>query len=423
MISHHHHHSHDTDSPINGTSAASFRNATGAISPFQGDANGNAAASIPHHHIRAHHHHTHGDLSRAGSPRHHLQALNAHNFQPQSYTYQPPLVRSASVLSSVAHIPRRHLGSITYAATIAPSAKISPYDGDRRGFASTPKPLPRLESNLNSTLAVRVPRRFLEHECREEITERRAIWGTDVYTDDSDVIAACIHSGWFRGAWAEDIDVDLLGLVIDGAEADEAKIDRADAWNLEAPPKKGPLVVPVGMDAMITVLILPRLERYTACTRWGIRSRDWGKRPGRPNHNLHGNDGSDDDEVPARMSTVDHDGVSFMVTSVRFVPPGGHAVKKGGSLVQDEADDDDDILGHIHESSVRDEPLPFEDTGSLADILDRNGKIKGVGMKSWWSEGNKHASPAPAQQSDILQLDTTARDVLHAPDMEVRQEA
>lgn len=176
-----------------------------------------------------------------------------------------------------------------------------------------------------STLMVKVGKQHLTASSREEITTRRAVWGTDIYTDDSDIVAACIHGGWIRGEWPEDIDVDLLGLD-EGIDADskdtksdkdskggkkgrskEATEPKQDTEFLEAPPKTGPIVVPEARDMHVTVVILPKLEKYASTVRFGIKSREWGGRVGR--------DGQ-------RSS---HDGLSFMIKSVRFVVNGAGA--------------------------------------------------------------------------------------------------
>jgi phenolic acid decarboxylase len=69
-----------------------------------------------------------------------------------------------------------------------------------------------IEGKENCTLTMKIGKEHLIPASREEITSRRALWGTDVYTDDSDVIAACIHAGWIRGEWSDDVDVSMLGL-------------------------------------------------------------------------------------------------------------------------------------------------------------------------------------------------------------------
>jgi hypothetical protein len=175
-----------------------------------------------------------------------------------------------------------------------------------------------IQGKEGSTLMVKVGKQHLKPSARAEITSRRALWGTDVYTDDSDVVAACIHGGWVRGEWPDDVDVNLLGLDEGiGADVKEAKGSRkgrgketADALQkrnpdfLEAPLATGPVQAPEGRDMHVTIQILPKLEKYVSTVRFGVKSREWGGKLGR--------DGQ-------RSS---HDGLSFMIRSVRFVTNG-----------------------------------------------------------------------------------------------------
>lgn len=230
------------------------------------------------------------------------------------------IISNKAVLDSVAHKPREYLGDFVYELDLKPARLQDPRTGrpPRHAFSSTPKPLPMdvIRGKEGSTLMVKVGKQHLTPSSREEITSRRAVWGTDVYTDDSDVVAACIHGGWIRGEWCEDVDVQLLGLD-DGAETEvrdvksgkkargkDAVEQKANPDFLEAPLNTGPVQVPDGRDMVVMVIILPNLEKYTSSTRFGIKSREWGGKLGR--------DGQ-------RSS---HDGLSFMVKSVRFVTNG-----------------------------------------------------------------------------------------------------
>lgn len=213
-------------------------------------------------------------------------------------------VNSQAVLDSVAHKPRKHLGDVVYDSSLTPAKLMSP---SRFGFASTPRPLPMamIRDNENSTLTVKIPRAHLTTVAREEITTRRAIWGTDVYSDDSDVVAACIHAGWIRGEWSNDIDTDLLDLRVQPAKAKgrnavaPAAADQGPQEVLTSPPATGPVQVPHHRDLHVTLLILPALEKYTSSTRFGIQSREFGG------------------TYNGRKSS--HDGISFMITAIRWV--------------------------------------------------------------------------------------------------------
>lgn len=169
---------------------------------------------------------------------------------------------------------------------------------DKFGYASHHKVLPAYDADkVNCTVTVRVPRYYLSGEQREMITRTRYLWGTGVYSDDSDPIAAAIHEGWIRGEWDEDEETvnELIGLgplnKADFSSEDAIK----DALRLEEPPEKGPVVPPVGFDLHITLLVLPKLEKYASTVQFGIRSSSWGN---------------------------NHDGMSFKILRCEFVDEG-----------------------------------------------------------------------------------------------------
>jgi len=72
---------------------------------------------------------------------------------------------------------------------------------------------------------------------------KRKVWGTDIYTDDSDVVGIALHSGWLR-------------------------LSSNDGCQDEGPNKVQTLLV--------KLLVTPALVRYQGCTRQGLRSRSWG---------------------------------------------------------------------------------------------------------------------------------------------------
>ncbi|WWD07445.1 hypothetical protein V865_005544 [Kwoniella europaea PYCC6329] len=81
------------------------------------------------------------------------------------------------------------------------------------------------------------------------VSKERKIWGTDVYTDDSDLGLILVHAGWLR--WSKSISSPV-----------EVQ-------------KKGRN--PRDQDVInVTVRLVPRLIRYTATERNGVRTRNWG---------------------------------------------------------------------------------------------------------------------------------------------------
>lgn len=133
---------------------------------------------------------------------------------------------------------------------------------------------------------------------------RRKLWGTDVYTDDSDVLAMCVHAGWVEGPSLES----------EGIPAWVPPGRAARAWNGltgHSPPtgsagsgkaKDGARAC----DLSVILRIAPKLIAYKGCQRGGIKSRSWGN---------------------------SHDGVSLVVESVELKQP-GYAQAKGRSAVK-----------------------------------------------------------------------------------------
>jgi hypothetical protein len=192
---------------------------------------------------------------------------------------------------------------------MAPAAD-TPIDAKIK-FSSRMKPIPVFEGKENSTFTIRVPRYYLafgesgnEDNCSlEEICKRRQLWGTEIYSDDSDVVAAAVHSGWLKGDFGEwnqdlqEVDADEQG----AAEEEEAET----VMSMTARPNK-PIKVPDGLDAHITILILPPLEKYASTHRHHIWSREWAKT---------------------------HDGMSFMIHGIELVDegPASRFVERGGA--------------------------------------------------------------------------------------------
>jgi len=318
LHSHHHHphhHSLDQNPPSALPGNTPFKSAKGST-PVPSPTAVFAKDFPTHHHVvprSAANNHSHAAAAKA--------APAPPPTPPPAVVPKPRQVASSkAVLESVADRPRTHLGDVLY-DPILKSAGRPP----RSGFKSTPRPLPwdLIEGKENSTLTMKIGKEHLTPAAREEITMRRALWGTDVYTDDSDVIAACIHAGWIRGEWPEDVDVDMLGLdegfcVSDARDTKDllqtaqngAVNAPADAVStvLTEPPSEGPMPVPENRDLHVTLLILPTLKKYASTTRYGIRSREFGGLVG-------------DHEEP-QMRAV-HDGISFMVIGLRWVTNGG----------------------------------------------------------------------------------------------------
>ena len=242
-----------------------------------------------HHHTPHHHHHKNAGQTTPAPVQHIRRPITT--------------IKTNPLLESVADLPRKHLGSQLYAPEITlPPASTPSFT--KFPFATKPKPLPLFEGKENCTFTIRVPRDFLTDRSREHVCCQRQLWGTDVYTDDSDVLAAAIHAGWIRGAWGDDVDVSMLELNptpvpngVNGNTRGDQTTNKVPSPTdmLSEPPSGGPVSPPFDRDAHITVLVLSPLEKYAQKTWHGIRSRAWGD---------------------------NHDGMSFKIHKIEWVNEG-----------------------------------------------------------------------------------------------------
>ncbi|KAK2742820.1 hypothetical protein FQN57_005111 [Myotisia sp. PD_48] len=211
---HHHHHKHKIEDDSGVVSQPSNSQLKSPFRPQSVVGDGISAPAPPHHH---HHHHHH----------HHVPRAIPGSIPPyQSSSAVPPKEYSTTVnleplLKSVSHLPRSHLGSMLYAPRISMPSARAPPESAKFGYKTTPVPIPRFDEKENCTFTIRVPRFRIDALRREEICARRALWGTGVYTDDSDPVAAAIHSGFVRGEWAEEVDVSMLDLEIKEPSVDD----------------------------------------------------------------------------------------------------------------------------------------------------------------------------------------------------------
>lgn len=240
----------------------------------------------------------------------------------------------------VAEFPRLHLGHMVYRPRPGP-------DSD-----SLDHLMPRFDNRENCVFQIRIPRRFLYEKERMEIFKRRELWGTDVYSDDSDIIAVLMHIGKLPPALPEDVDLNLVmpdntpALPI---SAGSRHLDETPAATIT---KKGRVSVKskaaaaaaaaaaasaaatsnggssdktngttsaveyldVNKDVVVDVLILPPLERYATSVRNALKSRYWEK----------------------------HDGMSFMVHDVKNVEP-GEAESRGRAMRKQRLDEREHI--------------------------------------------------------------------------------
>ncbi|RDW75737.1 hypothetical protein BP5796_06558 [Coleophoma crateriformis] len=371
--SHHHHRLEEQASSPSQSSLTPFKSIKGASGFPSPPGESKAPPNLHHHHVQVRHHHP----SQAKAP-----APPVNTIEPLPKTK----IRSNAVLDSVSHLPRRHLGHEYYQPVLKPG-KFSRSDNPNRGFASTPTPLPRFDGNENCTFTIRVARIHLSSVSREEITARRAVWGTDVYTDDSDVVAACIHQGWFLGEWAEDIDKSLLNLEIGKPRNAGERIVYPDT--LEEPPARGPMPVRQNRDLHVTVLILPALEKYSSLTRFGMKSREWG----------HKHDGY----------TGIHDGLSFMIQKISWVDGvDSYEERNEGKKMKLRPNVNIEDMEAEYEASQR---TDGNEDGDLVESFERGGPgpldpdlgtIKAAG-RNWWKKSKDKSKGTTTEKRVSIQ--------------------
>ena len=253
-----------------------------------------AVAGVPHHHHHVPHHHHHHHTNKRSTPG------VAQGKIPKV------VVNSKAVMDIVKDLPRSHLGSGLYETTVTKEVA-EPYDEPLKfGYQSIVKPIPRFDGKENCTYTIRVPRFHLRSLPLQEICHCRNLFGTEIYTDDSDPIAVAIHSGWIRGAWPEDVDLSSLEIPSLDQVGKTNQIPAANAAGfvtLNEPPKL-PMAPLPNRDLHMTVLILPRLEEYASTLQHGLTSRSF---------------------------KTKHDGMSFKIEKIAWVDEGpGGREERGG---------------------------------------------------------------------------------------------
>ena len=204
-------------------------------------------------------------------------------------------IRISSVVAQAQRNPRRHLGFYKYDPLIGPVDHLQAHS-ERSDVSIRPNLPPSFQDpdQINCTYTIKVSSVWLKQQQRHVIGREQCLWGSGIYTDDSDPVSAAMHSGFIASALPNDAVLDRL------IEEQNPKIE-----GLVAP--KRPAPVPEGKDLQITLVVLPQLESYVDSVRFGIKSRAW------PSLGTWSQDST--------IATA-HDGVSFMVLKTEFVEDG-----------------------------------------------------------------------------------------------------
>ncbi|KAI1608023.1 histone deacetylation protein Rxt3-domain-containing protein [Exophiala viscosa] len=251
---------------------------------------------------------TSNHLRRTGTPTSNPSQLTNH---PISHRQSSPAekvpqfrpkktIRISPVVAQARRNPRRHLGFYKYDPEVTP-VDITKATNQKFDVSIRPNLQPAFTDadHVNCTYTIRVPRMWLRHRERGLICAERYFWGSGIYTDDSDPVAAAMHSGFISSVHPAGIDEALLEKVI---EEQNPRIEGS-------PAPETPQLVDENRDLHITLLVLPQLESYVESARFGIKSRSW------PNISEPMTSSPDLHNTP-------HDGVSFMVLKTEFVDDG-----------------------------------------------------------------------------------------------------
>ncbi|KAL9540759.1 hypothetical protein MBANPS3_009505 [Mucor bainieri] len=139
--------------------------------------------------------------------------------------------------------------------------------------------LPNLEDSVNGLMEIRVPARFLTFE--NVNVKKRALWGTDIYTDDSDIVAMAIHSGKYQPHFIEPTiePTDPFALAVAGKQKESIEAARRLALSGKKYTQHNQHWIP-DHDLKVTVRVLPTLQSYASSIRHRLKSREWGKHDG-----------------------------------------------------------------------------------------------------------------------------------------------
>lgn len=308
---HHHHHNHNHHSHVHAGMVHHHHKAeeeVGAPNLEVPVSRAGARSKSPNSLAHMHHPHMHHPHNTPIIHHHHNASASASAVPPPKVKTSL-LIDSTKVMASLSK-PRNFLGSVIYHPTATP----------KQGYSVTHTLLPRFEGKENSIFQVRIPRRYLSEQQRKEVHRRRCVWGTEVYTDDSDVMAALIHLGKIPGVMPPDVDPAWVAEYGARKITTNGQTSASPRSPLVPSPTKKKVngaggkaekqqvqdipVIPAGKDLIVNLLILPTLERYTGSTCNGLKSRSWG--------------------------TI-HDGMSYSVWDIEWVEAGEAEARGGGS--------------------------------------------------------------------------------------------
>ncbi|KAH3683747.1 hypothetical protein WICPIJ_005266 [Wickerhamomyces pijperi] len=212
--------------------------------------------------------------------------------EKQKFVKREVKVNNADVLEYASKFPRKHLGSIIYTPTPTKETHKQLRDFQDIEISEDEKTrivplLPELNTYINSIVTVRIPSFQIIDLLNNENYNKRAIWGTDVYTDDSDILLVLKHNGFLP---TQDSEVEQLIPNEGSVKSTPGNLLNTQNIQQNVSNFKHFLNI-IGGDIHVDLIILPRLTTYKGIFRNGLNSRDW---------------------------ETGHDGVSFALFGVRY---------------------------------------------------------------------------------------------------------
>lgn len=162
---------------------------------------------------------------------------------------------------------RRHLGTLYYHLQGTGSFDENSLETEELSFpydsisTSVPPPfLPLFTNNeINCLLTIKLSYEDIQTALGTTTVNHRVqnneVWGTEIYTDDSDILLVLRHCGVIPSA--------------NSKTRTPANISNCDQVSGVFPPGNAPY------DLSVDILLLPPLQKYTSTERHGIHSREW----------------------------------------------------------------------------------------------------------------------------------------------------
>ncbi|ODQ62644.1 hypothetical protein WICANDRAFT_60700 [Wickerhamomyces anomalus NRRL Y-366-8] len=201
----------------------------------------------------------------------------------QKFVKREIIINNDDVLDFASKFPRKHLGSLLYTPypTRSTHRQLSVFQPSEY---NTPEPneqeteivplLPELRDYINCILTVRIPSYQINDLQNNKNYINRAIWGTDVYTDDSDILLILKHNGFLPS-----IDNELENTINNGSNFTTEKTtpgNKAEPHNIDQTVNNfRHFINIIGGDIHVDLIILPTLNKYEGIYRNGVNSRDW----------------------------------------------------------------------------------------------------------------------------------------------------